>query len=314
LWANQRFNILVVLEGPSDHTTALVFQDIAQIVRGGLQDLGHPARVVYCTNLVVDRCFVEGDRLIVLAPHNLASYSLDGRSAVLELQLLPPDAVLYNFEHVPGSSSSEVSKSSVATSGQRDKSLVSARTLEIYAHFTLWDYSEGNVDNLRKMGIRAELLPLGFSAELGVRNLYTGAIRREGGGGEDIDVLFIGMETPLRKATIERLRDAGIAVFHPNAAGRNLYGAEFDALSAKSKVMPRLTRLLANERFVISEMGGSPSERAQLAGGLVFVTSERLAETCKYYLEKPDLRRAIAERGRQVIEARIEADYLRGPV
>ncbi|CAN0235606.1 unnamed protein product, partial [Hapterophycus canaliculatus] len=69
-----RFNIIVVVEGPSDHTTALVFHDIAQIVQGGLHNLGYPSRVVYCTNLVADRCFVEGERLIVLAPHNLASY------------------------------------------------------------------------------------------------------------------------------------------------------------------------------------------------------------------------------------------------
>lgn len=90
--SNLQFNILVVLEGSSDHTTALVFQDIAQIVRGGLHSLGYPSRVVYCANLVVDRCFVEGESLIVLAPHNLASYDLGGRSAVLEKQLLPPDA------------------------------------------------------------------------------------------------------------------------------------------------------------------------------------------------------------------------------
>ncbi|CAN0386334.1 unnamed protein product [Hapterophycus canaliculatus] len=170
------------------------------------------------------------------------------------------------------------------------------------------------------------------------------------------------METPKRKATIQRLRDAGIAVVHPNSSGRDLYGAEFDALSAKSKVvlnlnafeataatnrcssssssssrrssssssdepptsespcssgewkMPRLARLLATERFIISEIGGTASERIQLSGGLVFVTSERLAEACRYYLERPDLRRTIAERGRQLFEERREADILRGPV
>lgn len=89
---NPQFNVLVVLEGPSDHTTAVVFQDIAHTVQGGLHTLGYSSRVVYCANLVVDGCFVDGERLIVLAPHNLASYDLDGRSAVLERQLLPPDA------------------------------------------------------------------------------------------------------------------------------------------------------------------------------------------------------------------------------
>lgn len=85
--------MLVVLEGPSDHTTGLVFRDIADTVQDGLQRLGHPSRIVYCTNIAVDNCFVEGGKLVVLAAHNLASFvTADGRSAVLEKKLLPPEA------------------------------------------------------------------------------------------------------------------------------------------------------------------------------------------------------------------------------
>lgn len=85
--------MLVVLEGPSDHATALVFRDIADTVQDGLHRLGHPSRIVYCTNLAVDDCVVEGGKLIVLAAHNLASFvTADGRSAVLDMKLLPPEA------------------------------------------------------------------------------------------------------------------------------------------------------------------------------------------------------------------------------
>lgn len=61
-------------------------------------------------------------------------------------------------------------------------------------------------------------------------------------------------------------------------------------------------------------MGGSASERAHLSGGILFVPSEQLAEACKYYLGRPDLRRAIADRGRHLFEGRAEADILRLPL
>lgn len=61
-------------------------------------------------------------------------------------------------------------------------------------------------------------------------------------------------------------------------------------------------------------MSGSAAERAKLSGGLVFVEPERLAETCRYYLSRPELRVAIAERGRQLFEQQLEADALRKPV
>lgn len=162
----------------------------------------------------------------------------------------------------------------------RDRSLVSAGTLEIYASYTLWDYSEENVKRLLDMGIRAELVPLGFSSKLSRPSYRYAEEVRQKEKHEDIDVLFLGMETPTRQATIRRLRDAGITVVHPNSAGIDFFGAEFDAISAKSKIvlslnafektgddcssgsdalcdqgewkMPRLARLLANARWVVA--------------------------------------------------------------
>lgn len=185
--------------------------------------------------------------------------------------------VLYNFEQVSRNWPREPLRSSAAQSEGRDRSLVSARTLEIYASYTLWDYSDENVKRLLDMGIRAQLVPLGFSSKLRPSSRYAEGVHQKGEH-EDIDVLFIGMETPTRQATIRRLRDAGIAVVYPNSVGIDLFGAEFDAISAKSKIvlslnafekteddcssgsdalcnkgewkMPRLARLLANARWV----------------------------------------------------------------
>lgn len=61
-------------------------------------------------------------------------------------------------------------------------------------------------------------------------------------------------------------------------------------------------------------MSGTAQERAKFSGGLVFVDPGQLAETCRYYLRRPELRIAIAARGRQLFERQLEADILRKPV
>lgn len=98
--------------------------------------------------------------------------------------------------------------------------------------------------NLQAIGIRSELVPLGFSPQLG-RSYSSSGIRREGGRNEDspqhghefIDVLFVGAETPTRLAAIRRIRDAGVSVVHPNSAGIEAFGADLDAISINSKIM-----------------------------------------------------------------------------
>lgn len=67
-------------------------------------------------------------------------------------------------------------------------------------------------------------------------------------------------------------------------------------------------------RFVVSEMSGTAQERARFSGGLVFVDPGHLAETCRFYLQRPELRIAIAASGRQIFEQQLEADILREPV
>lgn len=90
------------------------------------------------------------------------------------------------------------------------------------------------------MGIRSELVPLGFSSKL-VTKIVEGAQtteeREHENGLECIDVLFVGTETPRRQATIRRMRDAGITVVYPNAAGLQLFGADLDAVAKKSKIV-----------------------------------------------------------------------------
>lgn len=99
--------------------------------------------------------------------------------------------------------------------------------------------------NLHGIGIRSELVPLGFSSQLGRSYSSRTGTPRKGDRIEDnskhedefIDVLFVGAETPSRLAAIRRIREAGVSVVHPNSAGIEAFGADLDAISIKSKIM-----------------------------------------------------------------------------
>lgn len=90
---SDKFNVLVVLEGHVDNTTAAVFSDVADIIHHGLESLGYESRIVYCVDLATGDCFMQDEKVIVLAAHFLASYFTGrGTLAVLEGNLLPSDA------------------------------------------------------------------------------------------------------------------------------------------------------------------------------------------------------------------------------
>lgn len=61
-------------------------------------------------------------------------------------------------------------------------------------------------------------------------------------------------------------------------------------------------------------MSGTSAERDKYSGGLVFVERDQLAQACKFYLDRPELRMAIAARGRKLFERQREEEILRHPV
>lgn len=87
--------------------------------------------------------------------------------------------------------------------------------------------------------------------------------------------------------------------------------------NVESILLPRhffLSLFCRATRFVVSEISGTAQERDKLSGGLVFTDLGELAETCRYYLQRPQLRAAIASRGRQLFERQVETDILSKPV
>lgn len=73
----------------------------------------------------------------------------------------------------------------------------------------------------------------------------------------------------------------------------------------------RVSYLLANQRFVVSERGCSPIEEAPFSEGVVFADYDDLVKTCLDFLSRSEDRRRMAEAGFKLMSQRSETDYLK---
>ena len=191
----------------------------------------------------------------------------------------------------------------------------------------VWDYSADNVATLGGLDVAATHVPLGAAASWVFPDRFAATV-----AGSAIDVLFYGTLTPRRAAVLREIRSFPNpqAVYHANAATDGTFGRALDALVLNADVvlnlrtfgdgrdewkMPRLAKLLANGRFVISEGAcGAGDQCAPYRGGLVFAERPDLKAAVAYYASRPKLRARIAARGAALFANRSMADALKGPV
>jgi hypothetical protein len=160
------------------------------------------------------------------------------------------------------------------------------------------------------MSVHARHVPIGNAPELA---------RIARSPRPDIDVVFCGSLTERRVAILQSLREHGVNV--ESVCG--VYGTERDALLARAKIalnlhafeskvfeIVRVSYLLANQLFVVSEPGlGEPVERA-LASGVAFADYDDLVERCVHYLAAEQERREIALQGFRLFSCASEAVIL----
>jgi hypothetical protein len=75
--------------------------------------------------------------------------------------------------------------------------------------------------------------------------------------------------------------------------------------------MVRVSYLLANKKFVISEVGHDQEIEKFFAKGMIFSPYHHLVETCMAYLKKEDQRREIAEQGFNLIRMHPQSSCLK---
>jgi hypothetical protein len=205
----------------------------------------------------------------------------------------PERMVLYNLEQVH------------QNSGWFDQAYI-----EILKRRQVWDYSALNVAALAKMGVRASLCGVG----------YTGGLTRiPHAVMQDIDVAFVGSVNPRRSRVLEAMQRARLKVH----AGVGVYGAERDALFARSKLVlnlhfheaqvfeiVRVSYLLANRLCVVSELGLDHALEQPFAKGVAFAPYGELVAACRFLIDRPDARRRIANAGFEAFKAMPQAPML----
>jgi len=271
-----RFAVAIV--APPGYPYARAFREVAETVHHGLRALGHDS-------VLTARADWPDRRAIVFGANTWGAHPVH----------LPPDAILYNLEQIyPGS-----------------PWLTPALVDRLRRH-RVWDYSRANIQALAEMGIHdAVHVPIGYAPQL---------TRIPRAGDEDIDVLFYGALVDRRLRVLRALRDRGVAVM----VLFGTFGATRDRAIARAKIVlnmhlheaklfevVRVSYLLANRRFVISESGRGGADEAAFAPGLVFAEYDELVATCQDYLDRPGDRRRIGDAGFALMAARPEVEILR---
>ncbi len=168
----------------------------------------------------------------------------------------------------------------------------------------VWDYSRKNLFTLSQFGIQGHYMPISYTKNMTTLQEYRASVQK------DIDVLFMGSVNPRRLDILDRLKAKGYSVM---LADGGVWGEDRVDLLKRSKCvinihfyseespleMARVSVLLANRCFVISETGGDSGLEKELVKGIVFCPYRDLVKTCEKYLsnEMESKRNDIALKG-----------------
>jgi hypothetical protein len=148
----------------------------------------------------------------------------------------------------------------------------------------IWDYSKANIARWRQLGFeRVVHCPIGYHPSMDAFNILDPV--------KDIDVLFYGWMNDRRRQILDKIKVAGLRVLTVHG----VYGAERDALIARSKVVLNLhffdksifeifrcSHLFANRACVVTEDGGVDEELEQLARrSATRVDRDQIVEVCQ---------------------------------
>jgi hypothetical protein len=275
--AGGRFAVSILRQPGNIHSEC--FRELAETVTGALLELGHDA--------VPSEEIAVADRRNIVFGSNLV--------ANLDTPIdFAPGSILYNLEQI-----------------YEGSPWLTADLVAAFRAHTVWDYSRSNLAALASLGIAARHVPVGYIPAL---------TRIPPAPAQDIDVLFIGSIAERRLKILQALERRGARV----VAIYGRYGAERDALIARAKIVlnihfhaakvfeiVRVSYLLANRCFVVSEVGSDAGAEAELAQGVVFCDYQRLVDTCLGYLSDPAARAQVAARGFALMSSRAESAFLR---
>jgi hypothetical protein len=176
--------------------------------------------------------------------------------------------------------------------------------------YRVWDYNHINQQVLSdEWNIKSEVLEFGYGPQLSILPSMP----------ETIDIVFFGSMNPRRMKILHDLQSRGYSVAFLEA----IVGSERDWLIAQAKVvlnvhyyeskrfeLNRVFFLLCNNKLVVSEASGEPSEDEPWASGVVFAPYEDVVATVEYYLAHPEEREKVKLAARLLLLQRASVKYL----
>jgi hypothetical protein len=270
----------VSIISPPDYSHSEAFREVGETLHYALLEMGYDSILTSRTDIPDRQHIILGSNLLPFYPIKLSSHS-----------------ILYNLEQIALGSP-----------------WLQPALLGILRQYPVWDYSQNNIKQLARLGITSvQYVPIGYVSQL----------TRIEPNDENIDVLFYGSLNDRRRNILQSLKAHGVkaeAVF-------GVYGNERDRLIACSKIVlnihfyetkvfevVRVSYLLANQRFIISERGDDSVEEAAFSEGIVFADYDKLVKTCLDFLSRSKDRRRIAEAGFKLMRQRSETEYLKNVI
>ncbi|MBQ7607396.1 MAG: hypothetical protein IJU76_05450 [Desulfovibrionaceae bacterium] len=217
----------------------------------------------------------------------------------LDLDKLPKDSIVYNFEQL--------------VSGSKG---IAPRYLEACRKFQIWEYSLLNVKRfVTEYGItNITHLPLGYTPEM---------TRIDPDYPKDIDVLFYGSLNERRLSLINQLRAENIRALPFN----KVYGLTRDILIARSKIVlnmhyyvpgivevVRLGYLWANKKCVVCECNSDSYISSEYANCCLYAPYDKICETVREALKQPNLIQSTGETAFQTFKAHDYAAILEAQI
>ncbi len=171
----------------------------------------------------------------------------------------------------------------------------------------VWDYCESNQKYLReKMGISTDLIHYGYLPSLDQTTNPRYVSQVDNWENKETDVLVIGSKVGRRCDIVSRLKEQGLNVIYLI----NSWEEERMDVIYKAKIilnvhfypaglveMPRISLLLNNRAFIISETCTNMEDFPYLENCMVLSEYDRLIDTIEDYLKRPTDCLEIAKRG-----------------
>jgi|GEM_PF-801106 len=263
---------------PPDLIWSHVFDEVALSFQSAFKALGHNIAIVTDPRQIEGTAIAFGVNLCPM--YNIA---------------LPDDCIIFNLEQVHPSS-----RWFAPGYGY----------VELLKQHPVWDYNRQNAEALKKFGVE-DVVHCGVG--------YMPELTRIARSKEDVDIVFIGGHHPRRQKVLDDITASGMKLQEVY----KVFGRERDNWIARGKIhlnmhkepaklfeIVRVSYLLANHSFVISEQPDDPEMAEAFKDAVVFCPYDKLVETCKHYLVNPKERKRIAEAGFEIFSKMSQKDYL----